>query len=170
MIIVVRIHQGLVLQPTLYKFIVLGSLGHYTIGLDHKSRPCTLFYVSLILFYFLSIFPSSFFLFFPLFFSFTHIRLIFFFLYFLISSFSLPLPPHTCPYFFFFFFPSFVFFLPLHTPECSTSLHPFFFFLIVRKLQGSRKRADDDDDDDDEDEDDWNIRKSLISLLNSQIP
>ena len=165
MIIVVRIHQGLVLQPTLYKFIVLGSLGHYTIGLDHKSRPCTLFYVSLILFYFLSIFPSSFFLFFPLFFSFTHIPLIFFSLFPYFIFFPTTSSTHV-PLLFFLFFSFFCLFF-YHFTLQNVPLLCIFFFLIVRKLQGSRKRADDDDD---EDEDDWNIRKSLISLLNSQIP
>ena len=127
MIIVVRIHQGLVLQPTLYKFIVLGSLGHYTIGLDHKSRPCTLFYVSLILFYFLSIFPSSFFLFFPLFFSFTHIPLIFFSLFPYFIFFPTTSSTHVPLLFFLFFFSFFcLFFTTSHSRMFHFSASFFF--------------------------------------------
>ena len=35
-IIVAQTHQSPVFQPTLYKFILLGSLGHHTIRLGHK--------------------------------------------------------------------------------------------------------------------------------------
>ena len=117
----------------------------------------SLFYVSLILFYFLSIFPSLFF--FPFFLIHTH-TLNFFFLYFLLSSFSLPLPPHTCPYFFFFislFFPSTSHSTPLHStplqnvphtsnpsliPQAgSRSLHLFFFFLTLRKQPNSSRHS-----------------------------
>ena len=126
----------------------------------------SIFYVSLILFYF---FIHISFFFFPLFFLLHTRTLNFFFLYFLLSSFSLPLPPHTCPYFFS-LFPSFVFFpttspsrtfhkvsAPLSSLKVSAS-----FFLIVRKLQGRemmmmmmmmmmKKKMKD-----------WNIRKSLF--------
>ena len=124
----------------------------------------SLFYVSIILFYFLSIF----FFFFPSFFLLHTRTLNFFFLYFLLSSSFLPLPPHMWPYFFS-LFPSFVFFL---TTSHSRTFHfsASLFFLTVRKLQGRemmmmmmmmmmKKKMKD-----------WNIRKSLISLLNSQIP
>ena len=144
------------LPLNIYCESIMKILWHYFSILISYS----LFYVSLILFYFLSIFPSSFF---PLFFSSTHVPLIFFFF---ISFFHL-FPYHflhTCALTFFLYFLLSSFSLPLHTPERSTSLHLFFFFLTIQKLQGSRKREDDDDE---EDEDDWNIRKSLISLLNS---
>ena len=106
----------------------------------------SLFYVSLILFYFLSIFPSFFsFFFFFLFFSppHTHVPLIFFFF---ISFFHLfPTSSTHVPFFFLYFLLS-SFSLPLHTPERSTQSptlsHPsksLLFFLTVRKLQGREK-------------------------------
>ena len=132
------------------------------------------------LFYFL-FYPYSL-LFFPLFFFFfffhTHTLTFFFFLYFLLSSFSLPLPPHTCPYFFS-LFPSFVFFpttshsRTFHTVSTLlSSLKVFAFFFFFDCSKATRKREDDDEEEEEEEEeeDDWNIRKSLISLLNSQIP
>ena len=82
-------------------------------------------------FIFLSIFPSSS-SFFSLFFSSTHVSLLYFFLYFLISSFFLPLPPHMGPYFFFSLFPPFVFFpTTLHSRTFHTELSSFFLFLFL---------------------------------------
>ena len=87
----------------------------------------SLFYVSLILFYF---FIHIFFFFFLLFFSSTHAPLPFF-LYFLLSSFSLPLPPHMCPYFFS-LFPSFVFFpTTSHSRTFHAELSTFFLYLFL---------------------------------------
>ena len=75
----------------------------------------------------ISIFPSFFS---PLFFSSTHVPLLFF-LYFLLSSFSLPLPPHTCPYLFS-LFPSFDFFpTTSHFRTFRTELGSFFLFLFL---------------------------------------
>ena len=56
-------------------------------------------------------------------------------------------------------------FAPLSSLKVFTS----FFFFFFDNWKATRKREDDndDDDDDEEDEDDWNIRKPLISLLNS---
>ena len=81
----------------------------------------SLFYVSLILFY------PYFLLFFLL-----HTRtLTFFFLFFLLSSFSQPLPPHTCPYLFS-LFPSFDFFpTTSHIIMFRTELGTFFLFLFL---------------------------------------
>ena len=80
----------------------------------------------------------------------THVPFIFF-PYFLLSSFSMPLPPHTCSYFFFFIslFRPFPFhftlysrmFHTLQTPLSSLSLCiSFFFFLTVRKLMMMKKK------------------------------
>ena len=118
------------------------------------------------LFYF--IFLSIFLSFFPSFFLHHTRTLHFFFLYFLISSLSLPLPPHTCPYFFFSLFPYFS--LPLHSrifhklqtpliPQAgsrSASLFFFFFFFDTSK-------ADDDDEEDEDDDDDEEVSASLFS-------
>ena len=78
--------------------------------------------------YFILFFIHIFF-FFPSFFLLHTRTLNFFFLYFLLSSFSLPLPPHTWPYFFS-LFPSFVFFL---TTSHSRTFHfsaSLFFFTV----------------------------------------
>ena len=86
----------------------------------------SLFYVSIILFYFLSIF----FFFFPSFFLLHTRTLNFFFLYFLLSSSFLPLPPHMWPYFFS-LFPSFVFFLTTsHSRTFHFSASLFFFYSL----------------------------------------
>ena len=113
----------------------------------------SLFYISLILFYFLSIFPS---LFFPLFFSSSTHEPLIFFLYFLFSSLSLPLLPHTCPYFFFLYFLTFPFHSTrsLHIQNVPHTYKPlshlsrrlkvsaslFFFFLTLRKLMMMMKK------------------------------
>ena len=121
--------------------------------------------------FFLTIFPSSFF---PLFFSSTHAPLIFF-PYFLLSSFSLPLPPHMCPYFFS-FFPNFVFFPSTShsTPKYSThfkplshpskSLHLSFFFF------DSSKANDDEDEDEDDDDEEVSAYLHLFFRLFSLFP
>ena len=88
----------------------------------------SLFYVSLILFLF---YPYFLLFFSPLFFSSTHVPLLFFFLYFLLSSFPLPLPSHTCPYLFS-LFPSFDFFPSTsHFRMFRTELGSFFLFLFL---------------------------------------
>ena len=96
---------------------------------------------------FFSLFPS--FLFFPTTSS-THVPLLFF-LYFLLSSFSLPL--HTPRMY--------------HTVSAPLSSLKVFasFFFFFDNLKATRKRADGDDDD----EDDWNIRKSLIHYNKSEL-
>ena len=83
--------------------------------------------------FFILCFPYFILFFYPyflLFFSFTHVPLLFF-LYFLLFSFSLPLPPHTCPYFFS-LFPSFVFFpTTSHSRTFHAELSTFFLFLFL---------------------------------------
>ena len=130
--------------------------------LAHNNLPLKIYCENIVISFlnfnllFFIFFPLYFLLFFSSFFSLSffllHTCTLTLFLFFLLSSFSLPLPPHTCPYFSSFFL-SLAFFATtshsrtFHTvsaPLSSLKVSAFFFsffvlFLTIRKLQGREK-------------------------------